>query len=279
MLKQTLAEKQAELYGVERSLGTIDQQLSSTNPVVGRLEEQIIETRSALTLLQAKYTDTHSAVQAKQRELSRLERERETLLNSQQPGLDSRQLWDMVSSQKVGASTNGQPLLISQLHDLQQIRGRFAALTEETSQLTRMITDLEQKTRGFGDNVKQIFRLQRNVELKRQLYEQLLERYEMAELTGSLGVFEQNKRVKIIDLPYTPSAPANLPAVVFVVAGLIGGAALGIGLAVVLELFDSTIRNVHDIQQVTLIPVMGVISHDESAVPHFDSQADTAGVN
>ncbi|GAL34872.1 polysaccharide biosynthesis chain length regulator SypO [Vibrio maritimus] len=33
-LKQKRAEKQAELAGIEKSLGTLDQQLSKTNPIV-----------------------------------------------------------------------------------------------------------------------------------------------------------------------------------------------------------------------------------------------------
>lgn len=94
-LKQTLAEKEAELVGVSKSLGSLDQQLSKTNPVIGRIEEKIIENRSELTLLRAKYTDNHSAVQAKQRELDRLEEERTLLLSSDTPTLNSDQLWDM----------------------------------------------------------------------------------------------------------------------------------------------------------------------------------------
>ncbi len=67
-----------------------------------------------------------------------------------------------------------------------------------------MIFELENKANNFGENAKEMYRLQRDVNIKRQLYDEPPERYEMAQLTGSLGVFEQNKtRVKIIDLPYT----------------------------------------------------------------------------
>ncbi|MGL6260219.1 GumC family protein [Vibrio sp. WXL103] len=258
-LQQSLAEKEAELYGVESSLGSLDQQLSQTNPVVGRIEEQIIETRSELTLLQAKYTDSHSSVQAKLRQLARLEQEREALLTSQQPNLNTDQLWDMASSQKFQTNSTMQPLLMSQLQSLQQVRGRYEALKEETARMRDMINELEQQTLSYGDNVKQFYRLQRDVELKRDLYEELLQRYEMAELTGSLGEFEQDKRVKIIDLPYTPSRPSNLPTIVFVIAGIFGGLALGIGIAVIFELFDSTIRNPADIRKHTSIPVIATL--------------------
>lgn len=258
-LKQSYAEKKAELAGVERSLGSLDQQLSKTNPVVGKIEDQIIEIRSELTLLKAKYTESHSAVQGKERELRRLENERSILLQMEQPNISSDQLWDIASSNKLKDLGEVQPLLVTQLQSLQLVRGRYESLTEETKSLKEMIARLEQEANSFGDNAKTMHRLVRNAEIKRQLYDELIQRYEMAQLTGSLGVFEQNKRVKIIDLPYTPSRPANLPAIVFVIAGLIAGIGLGAGVAILIELFDSSIRRKEEIEAITNAPVITYI--------------------
>lgn len=255
-LKQSYAEKKAELAGVERSLGSLDQQLSKTNPVVGKIEDQIIEIRSQLTLLKAKYTESHSAVQGKERELRRLENERSILLQMEQPNISSDQLWDIASSNKLKDLGEVQPLLVTQLQSLQLVRGRYESLTEETKSLKEMIARLEQEANRFGDNAKTMHRLVRNAEIKRQLYDELIQRYEMAQLTGSLGVFEQNKRVKIIDLPYTPSRPANLPAIVFVIAGLVAGIGLGAGVAILIELFDSSIRRKEEIEVITNAPVI-----------------------
>ncbi len=255
-LKQSYAEKKAELAGVERSLGSLDQQLSKTNPVVGKIEDQIIEIRSELTLLKAKYTESHSAVQGKERELRRLENERSILLQMEQPNISSDQLWDIASSNKLKDLGEVQPLLVTQLQSLQLVRGRYESLTEETKSLKEMIARLEQEANSFGDNAKTMHRLVRNAEIKRQLYDELIQRYEMAQLTGSLGVFEQNKRVKIIDLPYTPSRPANLPAIIFVLAGLVAGIGLGAGVAILIELFDSSIRRKEEIELITNAPVI-----------------------
>ncbi|WP_329351446.1 chain-length determining protein [Vibrio natriegens] len=255
-LKQSYAEKKAELAGVEKSLGSLDQQLSKTNPVVGKIEDQIIEIRSELTLLKAKYTESHSAVQGKERELRRLENERALLLKMEQPNISSDQLWDIASSNKLKDLGEIQPLLVTQLQSLQLVRGRYESLTEETKSLKEMISSLEQEANRFGDNAKTMHRLVRNAEIKRQLYDELIQRYEMAQLTGSLGVFEQNKRVKIIDLPYTPSRPANLPAIVFVIAGLVAGIGLGAGVALLIELFDSSIRRKEEIEAITHAPVL-----------------------
>ncbi|MCA4021764.1 GumC family protein [Vibrio vulnificus] len=257
-LKQSLAEKEAELAGVEKTLGSLDQQLSKTNPVIGKIEEQIITIRSELALLSAKYTDQHSSVQAKMRELSRLEQERHQLLSNRSVTLNSAQLWDIASS-TISDTNDSQPLLVTQLQQLQVIRGRYEALNEETLSLASMIDELEQKANHFGNTAKDITRLERDVTVKRQLYEELVQRYEMAQLTGSLGIFEQNKRVKVIDVPYTPSSTANLPVILFVLAGLFGGIALGAGMAIFFEIFDSTIRSQQQLRSLINVPVLTVI--------------------
>jgi len=258
-LKQTLAEKEAELAGVERSLGSLDQQLSKTNPVIGKIEEQIIEIRSELTLLRARYTEAHSLVQGKLRELQRLEQERSILIKSKQPELNSAQLWDIASNTKLSQLGEAQPLLVSQLHQLQIMRGKFESLTEETISLKKMVTELEYDANRFGSTTTDINRLARDVSVKRELYEDLVERYEMAQLTGSLGSFEEGKRVKVIDEPFVPSSPSNLPAIVFVLLGFVGGAGLGISLATILELIDNSIRSKQSLVKSLGVPVITVI--------------------
>ncbi|EIA0835002.1 TPA: chain-length determining protein [Vibrio parahaemolyticus] len=255
-LKQTLAEKEAELAGVTRSLGSLDQQLSKTNPVIGKIEEQIIEIRSELTLLRAKYTEAHSLVQGKLHELKRLEQERTVLLSSKQPELNSNQLWDIASNATVSSLGEAQPLLVSQLHQLQIMRSRFESLTEETVSLQKMIQELESNAHRFGSTATEINRLARDVAVKREMYDDLVERYEMAQLTGSLGVFEENKRVKIIDAPFTPTIPSNLPSIVFIILGFIGGAGLGVGLATLLELADNSVRSRRALEKHLGVPVI-----------------------
>ncbi|HCG8251582.1 TPA: chain-length determining protein [Vibrio parahaemolyticus] len=255
-LKQTLAEKEAELAGVTRSLGSLDQQLSKTNPVIGKIEEQIIEIRSELTLLRAKYTEAHSLVQGKLRELKRLEQERTVLLSSKQPELNSNQLWDIASNATVSSFGEAQPLLVSQLHQLQIMRSRFESLTEETVSLQKMIQELESNAHRFGSTATEINRLARDVAVKREMYDDLVERYEMAQLTGSLGVFEENKRVKIIDAPFTPTIPSNLPSIVFIILGFLGGAGLGVGLATILELADNSVRSRRALEKHLGVPVI-----------------------
>jgi polysaccharide chain length determinant protein (PEP-CTERM system associated) len=262
-LKQRLSERKAEMAGATRSLGGLDQQLSKTNPVLGRIEEQIVRIRGELALSRARYTDKHSRIQGALRNLRRLEEERQNILARTEQTIDIDQLWVIASSAPLHAdeSTNrsDQPLLVSQLENLQLARSKVDGLREEIKSLKQMVTELENQTAGYGVNSSEFSRLERDLKIKRDLYDDLLLRNEKARITGSLGIFEQDKRVKVIDRPFTPSAPSNLPLYLFGIAGLFGGIFLGCGLALLFEISDTTLRRRDHLEELTGVPVLSRI--------------------
>lgn len=262
-IRQKLLEKRAELAGVRQSLGGLDQQLNRTDPVIAQLEAQIIALRSQLVTLMARYTEDHSKVQAVQRSLRRLRQEREAELKLSADVASTQTLMAPIpqDEQLSGASKT---MLIVQYEAIQGAQQKLGALKEEVRQLEKMEQQLASQASTVGEQERQLLNLQRDLRVKRALYEDLLTRYEMAQVTGALGVFEQAERIKIIDRPYTPSGSVNMPWWLFAVAGLIGGLVLGIGLALFAELSDPTIRTAAEIEAlvglkvISRIPPLGV---------------------
>ena len=109
---------------------------------------------------------------------------------------------------------------------------------------------------GYGANANKLSKLERDLGVKRGLYDDLLLRRENARITSSLGVFERDKRVKVIDRPFTPTSPNNLSVVIFIISGLFGGIFLGIGIAVLLEVGDSTLRRRDQLEALAGVPVL-----------------------
>ena len=255
-LKQLLAERKAALAGVSKKLGSLSQQLSNANPVVGRIENQIVQIRGNLALLRSRYTAQHSQVQGAERTLRRLEKERQRALATSQAMITESQLWDIASNVDVSTDNSKQPLLLSQIENIQNARNKVEGLIEEIKRFGEMVIDLELKVTNYGEHEQEIGKLTRDLTVKRALYEELLERYEMARVTGSLGNFEQSRRIKVIDRPFTPSAPSNLPTPIFIISGLIGGILLGFGSALLLELTDNTIRHRDQLEAISGLPVI-----------------------
>ncbi|MEE8379579.1 MAG: chain-length determining protein [Gammaproteobacteria bacterium] len=258
-LKLRLSEREAEFAGAMRSLGGLDQQLSKTNPVLGRLENKIINIRGELAILRARYTEKHSLIVGALRNLQRLEEERQNILARTDQTLNIEQLWDIASSAPINSENNDQPLLVSQLENLQHSRGKVDGLSAEINNLKEMVSNLESQMSGYGANEARLSKLERDLKVKRDLYDDLLHRHEQARITGSLGRFERDKRIKVIDRPFTPTSPNNHPIYIFVIAGIFGGVLLGCGLAIILELSDTTLRRVDQLETLTGIPVLSRI--------------------
>ena len=258
-LRQHLSEKESALAASQRSVGSFNQLLSATNPVVGRIEESIVTIRSQLALARSRYTDKHSQVQALIRNLERLESERQSVIKSTEDAVDTNKLWDMAVNITPSKDDPHQALLISQLRNLQNAKNQVGMLIEEVKYTKATIDDIESKLKEFSLHGDEMYKLQSDLRVKRELYENLLERNEMADVMGSLGQFEQGKRIKIIDRPFTPSAPSNLPAALYIIIGIMAGLALGIGLATVLELTNSTIRYRQQLEDLCDLTVIGRI--------------------
>jgi len=257
-LRTQLAQRKTELEGARAARTSLYKRLSQTNPIVGRIEEEIIETQARLSILRARYTDRHSKVQSAMRMLTTLQRERESWLrkmpDSEADGL--KRLWSMAASQAPGSLTDRPPLLISQLERFQKADDELTALTEEVQMLKQEITELAQRVSNYGLHEQRLNELQREVGVRRNIYEDLAERHQLARVTGALGKSEESERVKLIDPPFTPVAPNNLPLVVMVILGLFAGISLGVGLATLVELLDSSLRQRNTVTELTGLPVL-----------------------
>ena len=131
--------------------------------------------------------------------------------------------------------------MISQLDRLQTVRNKVSSLSEEVKSLEQMIVEQTKQTSQLGELEKQLNVLQRDLKVKNKLYEEFLERSELARVTGSLGSFEKENRIKIIDLPFTPSIPSSPSAIMFLFAGVVGGLIFGLGCAVIAEIHDQKV--------------------------------------
>lgn len=265
-LQAYLAERRIELDGAKAAQASLAMRLSQTNPVVGKIEESIINVMAELTQLKARYTDQHSQVQNVLAQLQALEKERNRIL-AQMSEINSgglkearlEQLWAIATTQETDTRNSHHPLLISQLERLQQADDHIERLNKEVSSLTAEISILLKKVNGYGQHERRLNELERDIQVRQKIYQDLAERYEMARVTRSLGKNEESERVKLIDPPFEPLAPINMPVPIFIIAGLFAGIGLGLGLAVVSELLDTSIRRKDTLSEMLNVPVLARI--------------------
>lgn len=244
-LRQTqmaLAEKQVQLSGAQARFNTLQQQLNQTNPVLGKMELTLVDLMSELTLLRTRYTENHSQVQSLLHQIAQLQQKRQELLQNptELDPQDTQRLWQLASN--LQSSPEQQPLLISQLNLLQVAQSEVEQLHHETNRLQQRSMSLQQQVDAHGKIEHTLNTLQHDIQTQSRLYDDLLNRYQMANVTNALGRFEAPERIKIIDPAFTPRMPSNLPLWMYIIGGIIGGLSLGIAIAAAREMTDSSIR-------------------------------------
>lgn len=257
-LREALAVRTTELEGARASWKDLQDRLFKTNPVIGKIEERIVDVMSDLAILRSRYTDNHTQVQAVLRKLKSLRDERSKTLSASKNLKDGdlERLWNMAANQTIDPNNGSQPLLISQLERLQESQSQVSNFEKQTESLEREIKKLQVKVTGFGRHEQRLGELARDTTVNRKIYEDLAERHQLARVTGALGKAEESERIKLIDPPFTPLAPSNFPVWVFIILGGVSGIFIGLGLAIVAEIFDLTIRHRRQLEGITGIPVL-----------------------
>jgi polysaccharide chain length determinant protein (PEP-CTERM system associated) len=268
-LRDSLAEHEVKLVGAQTDFDTTRARLSQTDPVIGRLEQDIVTARGDLAVLRSRYTDEHSKVQAKLRELQRLEDERARLVaaGQQAPPADIERMWNMAAvAHKEGDGS--QPLLVSQVAMLEAARTRLQEVQSETENLRRSVAELSAAVEASGDVERELDKRQRTVTETLDLVQSLQKRFEMAKVTGELSRFQAPERIKVIDKPTVPTKPMKPLTILFAVGGLVGGLFLGAGLAVLIEMSDTTVRRIRQMEKLTGVPVLGrlAVAEGEAAM-------------
>ena len=255
--------KVIELSAAKRALKDLRKRLSGTNPLIGNLEEKIVSLSSELVSLKARYTDSHSKVRNAETKLARLRAERSQLLSVSTEVSDDEldRLFNIAMGQSGGFDENGQsPFLVSQMLRLQDAQANKTALEKEVEQIRIKIKQLNNGIARFGPIERKMQALERNIRIAQQLHEKLMERYEMARVTGALGRFEAPERVKIIDAPQDPHLPDTPGRIIFIIGGIIGGIVMGIGLATITEMLDPTVRSARELAHRLELPVLSRVS-------------------
>jgi tyrosine-protein kinase Etk/Wzc len=119
----------------------------------------------------------------------------------------------------------------------------------------RVISDYLVKLKAIPPKEVELARLTRQFELDDNIYKMLMEKYEEVRISeaGKLG------NVKIIDLAQVPKAPVGPRRKLNILFGGMLGLALGIGLVLLMEYMDTSLKNIHDIEQFLALPVLGMI--------------------
>jgi capsular exopolysaccharide synthesis family protein len=147
---------------------------------------------------------------------------------------------------------------------LQTVKGSYQlsidkekALNDQLAKATSQVLDVQSRS-------IQYMILQREVDTNRALYDALLQRYKEIGVAGG----SSSNNVSIIDRARVPGSPAYPILWLNLLIALVGGLAIGLGIAFVLDFLDDTFKMPEDVESNLGLPLLGMIPKlEEGATP------------
>ena len=221
---------------------------TSTNPQT--LQQRLAAAQSQLITLQARYTDDYPDVIKTKKDVAELQKRLDEVNTAvANPGV-----------------TDNDKENVSEPPEIRQLRLQVHQYQQVITQATRDQQRLEQQIKVFQGRVafspaveEQFKKLTRDYESAQKFYDDLLAKRNESEMHLAMEREQQGEQMRLLNpanLPESPSFPNRL---LFAGGGLGGGFALGLGLALWLELRDTSVRTEGDVLAVLELPVLAQV--------------------
>ncbi|HRD48140.1 MAG: chain length-determining protein [Candidatus Competibacter sp.] len=223
------------------------------------IDARIQNLEKMLDELLIKYTEKHPDVIIIKQTIIDLKKQRDEELAQYAASTASAASGNNTSSfgpQGVDANPVYQQLKIA----LGQEEANIASLQARVVTFDRRVKELQDQVNTVPQIEAELAGLNRDYEVNRKKFEDLLTRRESAKMSQQIEQTSQDVRFKIIDPPRVPPQPSgpNRPLLMSVVLG--AGLAIGLALAFLVSQLWPTFDTRRSLMQITNIPVFGSVS-------------------
>jgi polysaccharide chain length determinant protein (PEP-CTERM system associated) len=213
------------------------------------LEEQVAALQGQLTSLEAKYTDDYPDVIKTKNDIALLEKKILENESEKKPA----------DPNKVKASS-AEPAQITQLRA--QIHTYDQQITEKANEQEKMkeqIKIYEDRVQSSPVVEEEYKELTRGYQTALDSYNDLLKKQSDAMMAKELGQEQEGEQFRVLDPANLPTTPSFPKPPLFALGGFGGGLGVGLGLAFLLEMRDSSLRSERDVEFALRLPVLAVV--------------------
>jgi polysaccharide chain length determinant protein (PEP-CTERM system associated) len=245
------AELQRQLSGEDPFLFGIDPGASQSSGESGDLTFRIQEMESRLEEMLLRFTEKHPEVIAVKSTIDELKKKQQEEITRVQAG--QRATGSMASSLK------SNPVYQGIESELKRVEVQLAELRADLSQRSSRVAGLQRLVDTVPEVEAELARLNRDYEITRTRYLELVERRETAKLSESA---EKQGVVKfqIIDPPAVGLEPVAPNRILLLMGVLIVGIGVAAGLMYLLNELRPVYQNTRVLSEATGLPVLGAVS-------------------
>jgi polysaccharide chain length determinant protein (PEP-CTERM system associated) len=223
-------------------------------------QARIAELEAKLQELKSQYKDKHPDVVRAQRELDALLAKQQEM---QQAPLNNSDIASNVASEGEATSEGyGEP---NPIYD--QVRLRVIELETQIEDLRQRSTaaraeaaDLASRAEGVPQIEAELQKLNRDYNIVKARHDELLARRESARMSRSRDDIGQQVQYRMIDTPMVPNEPAGPNRKLFLNVVAAGAIVVGLGLALLLVILDTSFSTLSQLRRYSSIVVLGAIT-------------------
>ena len=148
-------------------------------------------------------------------------------------------------------------------YDLQitDIENQIAFLEEQRARIAEQMEELTETINATPNNAIVLGGLQRDLENTRSQYDQAVSARARAEIGDTIEALSKGQRISIIENAIAPGQPNSPDRRKIVLAGFGGGLMAGLGLLVLLELLNGSVRRAVEIERALDITPIATLSY------------------
>ena len=269
------AELQRQLNGEEPFLFGLDQASQpAAGGEAGDITSRIQELEARLQEMLLRYTEKHPEVVAVRATIAELQKRQEEELTRVAAG--ERATGALSSSLK----TN--PIYQGIEAELKRTGVQVAELRQDLAQRSQRVAGLKRLVDTVPEVEAELARLNRDYEITRTRYRELVERRETAKLSES-AERQGSVKFQIIDPPSVGLKPVSPPRILMLVGVLLAALVGGVAIAYALNQIRPVYQNARILALKTGLPVLGVVSRtwaeNQRAMARKSTMAFAAGVS
>jgi polysaccharide chain length determinant protein (PEP-CTERM system associated) len=246
-IERQLSGEEPFLFGFDDSSSTRQQSNKGTGDVAARIKE--LEAREQQLLLT--YTEKHPEVIALEDSLANLRKQQEEELERVRQG--------QRATGSLSQSLKSNPVYQGIRVDLNRTEIQLAELRKDLAQRQSRVSELQRVVNEVPEVEAELSRLNRDYDVTRTQYQELVKRLETAKLTedaAKTGVVT----FQVIDPPAAAFDPVAPNRIVLLIGVLLAGLGAGGGVAYLMNLLRPVFHNTRMLGEVLGLPVLGAIS-------------------
>jgi len=236
--------------------------IEDVDPEIAQYEGKITELNSRIDDLLVSYTEKHPDVVSMRKMIDDLKNKID--VRKQEVAQEAKDKPKAAEDDMDFGAMMGNPFKQQLQLQAAEADAMVAGLQTRVEEFTRRVKELERRVDTVPEVEAELARLNRDYEVNKAQYDELLKRRELAYMAQEADQSEDDVKVKIIEPPRVPLLPTGPNRLLFSSIVLLLGLGIGGGLSVMLSQMNPRIIDVPDLKDITGLPVIGVVSMSSS---------------